>query len=282
MLDSIGSNGYGDVMGYLGSKAASGAYQAIISLMPPHDTYIELFAGSGAVLLRKPAAMESYAVDLDPRPLRAIRKASPSTICVAGDAFAFLSDFDDWWMRGRVLIYADPPYLPSVRTSRHRYRYELDEAQHKRLLSALRRLPPSVSVILSGYPSPLYDRLLPGWRTLEFQAMTRGGPRTEKLWYNFAPTAVHWASWAGRGFTDRQRIKRKAARWAANYERLPAGERLAVLAAVLSTETSTIDERSSGARRPKINPSTDDPRDARIYAGSRSHAESDAAMRDRA
>ncbi|MBW5840060.1 hypothetical protein [Yersinia enterocolitica] len=29
----------------LGSKAASGAYQAIIALMPPHDTYIELFLG---------------------------------------------------------------------------------------------------------------------------------------------------------------------------------------------------------------------------------------------
>jgi hypothetical protein len=34
-------------MSYLGSKAASGAYQAIIALMPPHDTYIETHVGSG-------------------------------------------------------------------------------------------------------------------------------------------------------------------------------------------------------------------------------------------
>ncbi|CAI1679267.1 Uncharacterised protein [Serratia liquefaciens] len=39
-------------MGYLGSKAASGAYQAIISQMPPHDTYIETHLGGGAVMLR--------------------------------------------------------------------------------------------------------------------------------------------------------------------------------------------------------------------------------------
>ena len=27
--------------GYLGSKQVSGAYQAVIANMPPHDTYIE-------------------------------------------------------------------------------------------------------------------------------------------------------------------------------------------------------------------------------------------------
>ena len=34
---------------------------------------------------------------------------------------------------------------------------------------------------------------------------------TEVVWFNFAPDRVHWASYAGRNFTDRQRIKRKAA-----------------------------------------------------------------------
>ncbi|HWE52645.1 MAG TPA: hypothetical protein VG273_22830 [Bryobacteraceae bacterium] len=237
-------------MGYLGSKAASGAYQAIISLMPPHDTYIELFAGSGAVLVRKPPSASSFAVDLNAEALRQIGTASPETVCVEADAFRFLADFD-YGARGRVLIYADPPYLHSVRTSRHRYAYELSDRQHSRLLAVLKRVP--ASVILSGYPSPLYDRLLSGWHTREFQAMTRGGVRTEKLWFNFSPgVAVHWASWAGRGFTDRQRIKRKASRWAANYQRLPAGERLAVLAALLETESCSIDgDRSGGSRRPE-------------------------------
>lgn len=43
-------------MSYLGSKAASGAYQAIIAQMPPHDTYIETHLGSGVVMRAKPRA----------------------------------------------------------------------------------------------------------------------------------------------------------------------------------------------------------------------------------
>jgi DNA adenine methylase len=217
--------------GYLGSKAASGAFQAIIALMPPHDTYLELFAGSGAVLLRKPPARRSVAVDLDSAVLDALPGDCPSLERVCGDALAFLGGFH-WQGAGRVLIYADPPYLQETRTSRHRYKHEMTRGQHVALLAALRGVP--ASVILSGYPSPLYDDALPGWNTREFQAMTRGGVRTEKLWFNFRPSAVHWASYAGEDFTDRQRIKRKAARWAANYRGLPPGERLAVLAGLLA------------------------------------------------
>jgi DNA adenine methylase len=39
-------------------------------------------------------------------------------------------------------------------------------------------------------------------------------------------------------FTDRQRIKRKAARWQRMYRELPVGERMAVLAAVMEVESS--------------------------------------------
>lgn len=42
--------------------------------------------------------------------------------------------------------------------------------------------------------------------------MSWDGVRTEKLWSNGEPSAVHWASYAGSNFTNRQRIKRKAAR----------------------------------------------------------------------
>jgi DNA adenine methylase len=57
--------------------------------------------------------------------------------------------------------------------------------------------------------------------------------RTEKLWFNFTPDRVYWASYAGRNFTDRQRIKRKAANWGKRYRALPRAERLAVPAAML-------------------------------------------------
>ncbi|MBY8168177.1 hypothetical protein KW507_15995 [Vibrio fluvialis] len=51
----------------LGSKAASGAYQQIINLMPPHDCYIEAFLGGGTVMKRKAPAIRSFGLDLDER-----------------------------------------------------------------------------------------------------------------------------------------------------------------------------------------------------------------------
>ncbi len=60
--------------------------------------------------------------------------------------------------------------------------------------------------------------------------------RTEVVWFNFAPDRVHWSRYAGRNFTARQRIKRKAANWGRRYEAMPPGERLAVLAAIMAVE----------------------------------------------
>jgi hypothetical protein len=133
------------------------------------------------------------------------------------------------------LIYCDPPYLTHTRTSpRSKYRFEYTEHDHSELLILLKSLP--CQVILSGYPSALYDDQLSDWNMLELQAMTRGGPRTEKLWYNFTIDRVHWASYAGKDYIDRQRIKRKAERWGKKYQALPKAERLAILAAMMEVE----------------------------------------------
>jgi hypothetical protein len=120
------------------------------------------------------------------------------------------------------------------RNSERRYRFDYDEQDHVELLELLKRLP--CRVILSGYPSALYDDLLKGWSRLELQVMNHGGVRTEKLWFNFTVDRVHWAGYAGKNFTDRQRIKRKSANWARRYQALPPAERLAVLAAMMAVE----------------------------------------------
>ena len=78
-------------------------------------------------------------------------------------------------------------------------------------------------MILSGYPSALYDECLAGWQSLELQVMNQGGVRTEKVWFNFTPDRVHWASYAGKNHTDRQRIRRKAESWATALSRFAAG-----------------------------------------------------------
>lgn len=96
-----------------------------------------------------------------------------------------------------VLLYVDPPYLASTRSASdgglrsgtRRYEHEmLTEAEHRDLLAAL--LGCRAAVVLSGYPSGLYDGLLAGWDRREFTAGTgqsaRGewSVRTEVLWSN--------------------------------------------------------------------------------------------------
>lgn len=225
-------------MSYLGAKSGAGVFQAVIAQMPPHDVYLELFAGTLAVMRTKPRAGREIALEIDSATIDAFPPPAHVELIV-GCALDFLRTFDFAGL-GRVLIYADPPYLPSTRTSRHAYRHELTEAQHRQLLALLKGLPANVAVMISGYPSALYDAELEGWRTVTFQAMTRGGPRTEQLWMNYADGGKHWHTFTGRNFTDRQRIKRKAERWQANYRRLPPGERLAVLAALLAAEERSV------------------------------------------
>jgi DNA adenine methylase len=215
---------------YFGSKATSGLCQPIIAMMPPHDTYIETHLGGGAIMRRKPPALYNVAIDLDPKALAAFECDYPVEK-VHGCAHRFLSDYA---YRGRELVYCDPPYLHHTRSSARRYRFDYEEQDHIELLEILKALP--CSVILSGYPSPVYDELLTNWGTLELQVMNQGGVRTEKLWFNFTPDRVHWCRYAGKNFTDRQRIKRKAQNWGKRYQALPRAERLSVLSAIMAVE----------------------------------------------
>ena len=217
-------------MGYFGSKATSGLFQAIIAIMPPHSTYIETHLGGGAVMKRKPPALCNVGIDRDARALAQFECDYPVEL-VHGCAHRFISQYE---FRGGELIYADPPYLKNTRTSRRRYRFDYRKADHVELLELLKSVP--CHVMVSGYPSALYDQQLNEWERVELQVMNQGGVRTEKLWMNFMIDRVHWASMAGRNFTDRQRIKRKAANWGRRYERLPRGERVAVLAAMMAVE----------------------------------------------
>lgn len=228
-------------MAYLGSKAASGVYQKIIAEMPPHDTYIETHLGGGAVILRKPPAQRSWGIDIDMITVEDFCQSNSQFLDALGDdlfievadAVSFLTQFD-FASAGRVLVYADPPYLPSTRSSSARYRHEYTVEDHKILLERLRCLPENVSVIVSGYPSELYDSMLPGWRAKEFQAMTRGGVRTEKIWMSYPAGAAYSHTFAGKNYNDRYRIKRKAARWREKFAALPSAERMAIMVALTS------------------------------------------------
>lgn len=63
------------------------------------------------------------------------------------------------------------------------YRHELDDRQHEALLEAALAL--KGMVLLSGYPTPIYDRALRSWHRIERRALADGAAeRTEVLWLN--------------------------------------------------------------------------------------------------
>ena len=121
-----------------------------------------------------------------------------------------------------MLVYADPPYLPETRTKKKLYAHEMTRVQHVELLRILTSLP--AMVMLSGYRSSLYEDFLErehGWNRVDFQAMTRGGVRTESVWMNFKPgQSFHDTRFLGKDYRERERIKRKKQRWITKFSRL--------------------------------------------------------------
>lgn len=91
----------------------------------------------------------------------------------------------------RTLHYVDPPYLPSTRNKgnpyckKGAYRHEMTEEEHGELAALLHSV--EGMVVLSGYPSKLYDALYSEWKTVERKSQADGArARREVLWLNGA------------------------------------------------------------------------------------------------
>jgi len=194
-------------MGYPGGKGKS--YHQIINIIPPHHTYIETHLGGGSILRQKVPAIVNVGVDRDPAVIRRWRQLFPSLATyIEADAVDFLASRSFF---GDEVVYCDPPYLPTTRRRNPVYRYDYCEADHVRLLDALLRLP--CRVIVSGYPSELYDEHLRSWSTKTFTARTHHGIREEKLWFNFKkPECLHDGRHLGGNFRERQTVKRRLER----------------------------------------------------------------------
>lgn len=75
--------------------------------------------------------------------------------------------------RPETFFYLDPPYLPKTRRTGG-YRHELSDPDHQDLVEALNRI--QGKVMLSGYPSELYDSL--DWRKVEWDVTCAAAGRT--------------------------------------------------------------------------------------------------------
>lgn len=264
MLDIIGWNGDAAGMTYPGGKNGAGVYQTIINHMPPHRVYIEPFLGGGAIMrLKRPAAI-NVGCDLDAGVIasfedwrsrnvtiadttrlsdgRRRRSSDPAISAEPGksddavphrffrrDAIAYLQNYR--WTGGE-LVYCDPPYMHETRGRKDLYKFEMSDVDHRRLLRCIRKIP--AMVIISGYWTALYAEMLQGWNHSTFQTTNRAGHLTEEhLWFNYPlPIELHDYRFLGTNFRERERIKRKRARWSAKLSKMPMLERQTIIGAL--------------------------------------------------
>ena len=96
------------------------------------------------------------------------------------DAFKVIRRFDSH----ETLFYLDPPYVHSTRyhsSDNKGYSHEMEDDAHRRLAEMVKAL--DGMVIISGYPSALYDELFVGWTCISRESMdVNGKAQTECLW----------------------------------------------------------------------------------------------------
>ena len=73
---------------------------------------------------RKPRALRNIGIDLGTQALGTF-EGDYAVELVHGCAHRYLAEFE---FQGSELVYCDPPYLKRTRTSRHRYRFDYEEA----------------------------------------------------------------------------------------------------------------------------------------------------------
>lgn len=91
-----------------------------------------------------------------------------------------------------ALFYCDPPYVHSSRSKSNlkKYNTEMNDDQHRDLAAFLNSC--KAKVIVSGYPSALYDEVFAGWRVEEKEVPDHAAQKKsekelkrECLWLNF-------------------------------------------------------------------------------------------------
>lgn len=119
-------------------------------------------------------------------------KAIAERLCQASIECRDAVDVIDQYGRRGAVIYADPPYLDTTRsTTNNGYRVESKTTEHHEQLAAALHATPA-TVLLSGYHPPLYDRLYDGWDRVEIPVRcsssnsVRGdrGSLIEVIWSN--------------------------------------------------------------------------------------------------
>ena len=117
--------------------------------------------------------------------LPAVHARLQSVLILNDDALSVIRKEDS----PKTLFYLDPPYFHATRASTDVYEFEMTNDDHRQLLETI--LNVEGKVMLSGYHSNLYDKMLRNWNLKEFiKANNSSGAKekrmmTECVWMNF-------------------------------------------------------------------------------------------------
>ena len=215
--------------------------QAIITLMPKHNVYIETYLGDGEVFLAKPHAKFSIGIDSDEASLAKVMSKTiqqgyaGETRLISDDVHTFLRNYE---FNGDELVYCAPPYMMKTRKSNQQYAHDISDDRHLDLLTILKGI--NAKVILSGFKSKIYDDYLPDWNTYDFSVITSTGSRDERIWYNYELKKGLPLNGPIRNIRKIKTESDTVNQWCQNYRELPADQRKKILSALLKIEAELI------------------------------------------
>lgn len=246
---------------YNGGKSGHGVYQAIINHIPPHDIYIEAFAGHGGIFRHIRRAAVSVLNDIDSAVIARWRNfkmpgcdvyenfmqgslfdkpARPIVILRNNDYTAIVNRFKE---NTGAFIYCDPPYMMETR-KQQRQLYEFEwYGEREHILFLEKMVNVKCAAMISHYPNNLYNSMLSDWNYYDFQSPTRGGVRTDRIYFNYkAPEILHDVKYIGENHRQRTDLKRKIKRWAARLEKMQPLERTAILSTIINNYKTTTEK----------------------------------------
>lgn len=218
---------------YVGNKSILSLYPKILGIMPKHEVFWELFAGSAQITRKKEPAKINICVELD---LAVISnylagQLPPGTAVINNCAISLLDNLKHFGKDH--LIYADPPYLIHSRKSQKKlYNCELTIKQHLDFLDKANEV--NCNMIISHYDDSLYNEILKSWNKITTKVSYRGVVMNEAIYYNYDATEgqLHSTASAGANKDLRQRKKRRVERWLNKFKELPNYERQAIIEAL--------------------------------------------------
>lgn len=238
---------------YFGGKGQDGVFHTIINQIPPCDDYWELFAGNASIY-RKLKYKPKRCFLVEKYHSQAKRLANnlgvpcfgfdfvmvnvlngsmyqDGTYVVWGSAFDVLEVMRREYIdKHSSFFFIDPPYLLGTRTSTNRYKHELTDEEHQRLLDWLITFK-NAKMAITTYPNETYQQKLEKWRIVDYKSVTRSGEvRVEHLFMNYpSPQLLQDPSYFGANYREREAYNKQQRNWLRKFQNMPPAQQQIIL-----------------------------------------------------